>query len=84
MSDWKESSLKRRDFRSAKEDPEIPRHKKKARGKNTYKITCNWTFGLKTERFTLGKYKNLEGAQQALKQYESSMWAKYNPKIEEL
>ena len=78
-SDWKESSLKKRDFQHSKSEPEIPKHKKKAgKRKNTHVLIAKnykWWNG-KIEDFNLGKYENLKRAEDALKQQSNSCWLK--------
>ena len=42
MSEWKESGIKRRDFRHTHGEPEIPRHRKKAKRKVYCKGEHQW------------------------------------------
>ena len=74
-SDWKESSLKKRDFQHQKSEPEIPKHKKKAnKKKHTHVLIAKnykWWNG-RVEDWKLGKYETLKGAEQALQQYSHS------------
>lgn len=78
-SDWKESSLKKRDFQHSKSDPEIPKHKKKSKGKYTHKLIAKkFKWGQRPdEDWIIGKYKNKTGAEQALKQMSSSWIVKF-------
>ena len=83
MSDWSERGIKRRDFRNTKGDPEVPKHRPKKKGKKPYRVLCTGftMFGSPDRELTLGKYKKLEDAQNALKQFKAGYWGKYKLRI---
>jgi hypothetical protein len=75
-SDWKESAIKRRDFRHSKSDPEVAKgRKKKSRGKKPWKIVCDWKFlGRDEKGYVLGRYKTEDAAKNALQSYKNNWW----------
>lgn len=83
MSDWKESANKRRDFRSGKFEPEVPKHKKKGKNKKPWKIICfgNMFFG-KDKEWVLGRYKTEKSAKDAMASFKQNFWSKYDLRIE--
>ena len=78
-SDWKESALKRKDFRHTKSDPEIAKHKTKTKKYNFKIVVLNhvWNFlDNKPKDLTLGKYKKRGSAEQAAKVYRQKGYLK--------
>lgn len=74
-SDWKESAIKRRDFRSTKSDPEVPKHRKKKAHKKPWKVVAkNFPLFNRKEDYVLGRYKTEQDAKNALQGYKKNWW----------
>jgi len=88
VSEYKESAIKRSDFRRSKTDPEIPKKVRKKKKKKKYKVVIKdhvWSFSNEEPHdWAIGHYTNLIGAEQALKHYKTvSYYKKFNIVIEE-
>lgn len=88
-TDYKESAVKRKDFRHSKDDPQIPKRVGKRKGAKTHKLVVkdfSWKFGNEEPKdYVLGTYKNKQGAEQALKNQQYDLfWGQYEMQIEEI
>jgi hypothetical protein len=89
MSDWKARSIKRKDFRNSKTDPEIAKHKGKKNKKHTHKLIIEefgWFNTNEKTDYVFGKYRSKTAAEEAMTQKtnDSRFWGKYKMRVEEI